>query len=63
MKRTAFQQTKKAAICANLKRNWYFPVSAMAFFCLNAKANLVDLAGLMIVFLTMIIVAVRIPSI
>ena len=53
---------KKSEIVANLKRNWYFPISAMAFFCLNATLTLGYLVGLLIAFLISLVVASQIPS-
>ncbi|MBO7253493.1 MAG: hypothetical protein J6V25_12800 [Oscillospiraceae bacterium] len=43
----------KAEIQVNLKRNWYFPISAMAFFCLSATLTLGSIIGLLIVFVLM----------
>ena len=53
---------KKSEIVANLKRNWYFPISAMAFFCLNATLTLGYFVGLLIAFMTSLVVASQIPS-
>lgn len=53
---------KKSEIVANLKRNWYFPISAMAFFCLNATLTLGYLVGLLIGFMASIVVSSQIPS-
>lgn len=53
---------KESEIVANLKRNWYFPISAMAFFCLNATMTLGYFVGLLIAFVTFLVVATQIPS-
>ena len=53
---------KKSEFVANLKRNWYFPISAMAFFCLNATLTLGYFVGLLIAFMTSLVVASQIPS-
>lgn len=53
---------KKSEIVANLKRNWYFPITAMAFFCLNATLTLGYFVGLLIAFMTSLVVASQIPS-
>lgn len=52
---------KKSELIANLKRNWYFPISAMAFFCLNATPTLGYFVGLLIAFMTSLVVASQIP--
>lgn len=53
---------KKSEIVANLKRNWYFPISAMAFFCLNATGELGYLLGMPISFIISLVVASQVPS-
>ena len=53
----------KSEIKANLKRNWYFPISAMAFFCLTMDNTLGYCAGFLIVFVVMVVVASQIPSV
>lgn len=53
---------KKSEIVANLKRNWYFPISAIAFFCLNATLTLGYFVGLLIAFMASLVVASQIPS-
>ena len=53
----------KAEIQANLKRNWYFPISAMAFFCLTMDNTLGYCIGLLIVFAVMVVAASQIPSV
>lgn len=52
---------EKSQIFANLKRNWYFPISAMAFFCLN-PTSLGYLIGIPIAFMASLIIASLIPS-
>ena len=54
---------KKSEIVANLKRNWYFPISAMAFFCLTMDNTLGYCDGLLIVFAIMIIAASQFTSV
>lgn len=53
---------KKSEVVANLKRNWYFPISAMAFFCLNATEGLGYLLGMPISFIISLVVASQVPS-
>lgn len=53
----------KTEIKANLKRNWYFPISAMAFFCLSATLILGYLIGLLLAFVIAIIISTQISSI
>lgn len=53
---------EKTEIVANLKRNWYFPISAMAFFCLNATLTLGYFVGLLIAFMISLVVASQIHS-
>lgn len=54
---------EKSEIVANLKRNWYFPISAMAYFCLNATLTLEYFVGLLLGFMIALVVASQIPSI
>ena len=49
-------------LSTNLKRNWYFPISAMAFFCLNATGGLGYLLGMLISFIISLVVASQVPS-
>lgn len=53
----------KAETQVNLKRNWYFPISAMAFFCLSATLTLGSIIGLLIVFLVFVLMSTQISSI
>ena len=52
----------KSAIKANLKRNWYFPISAMAFFCLSAAWTLGYMIGLFLASVIAILVSSQISS-
>ena len=54
---------EKSQIVVNLKQNWYFPISVMAFFFLNVTLTLGYFIGLLIVFMISLAVASRIPSI
>lgn len=54
---------KKAEIVSNLKRNWCFPIYAMAFFCLNSTLTLGYFVRMLIAFMTSLVVASQIPSI
>lgn len=51
------------SIVSNLKRNWYFPISAMAFFCLNVSLTAGYFLGLPIALVFSLIIAARVPSI
>ena len=57
------QEQQKLEIITNLKRNWYFLISAMAFFCLNATLTLGYFIGLLIAFIASLIISSQIPSI
>ena len=52
----------KTEILANLKRNWYFPISAMAFFILNVDVSIGYCIGLLIVLMLSIGAASQTPS-
>ena len=52
----------KAEIKANLKRNWYFPISAIAFFCLHVTPTLGYIVGLGIAIVIAILAASQISS-
>lgn len=58
-----FPVQEKAEILANLKRNWYFPISAMAFYCLAMDDTIGYCIGLLIAFLIMILIASQIDSV
>lgn len=53
----------KSEIKTNLKRNWYFSISAMAFFCLSATLTLGSMVGLLIVFMISILISTQVSSI
>lgn len=56
-------EQRKAEIIVNLKRNWYFPISALAFFCLNATyLTLGYIIGLPLAFAASLVIASQIPS-
>ena len=57
------QEQRKPEIITNLKRNWYFLISAMAFFCLNVTLTLGYFIGVLIAFIASLIIASQIPSI
>ena len=46
----------------NLKRNWYFPISAMAFFCLNVTSARGYFVGVLIAFFASLVIASQVPS-
>lgn len=46
----------------NLKRNWLFPISSMAFFCLSASLTIGSLLGLLIAFVLSLMIFSQIPS-
>lgn len=54
---------RKNEFFQNLKKNWFFPISAMAFFCLNIDNDLGYCIGLMIVFAIMIFISGQISSV
>lgn len=56
-------ERRKSAIIANLKKNWYFPLSAMGFFFINVRLNLGYFLGIPIAFIAAIIISSQIPSI
>ena len=55
-------EQRKSEIIANLKRNWYFPISAMAFFCLNVTSARGYFVGVLIAFIASLVVASQVPS-
>lgn len=59
----ALDKIKFATLGENLKKNWYFPISAMAFFCLTVDNSLGYFLGLILVLGIMILIAARINSI
>lgn len=56
-------EQRKFVIIANLKRNWYFPISAMAFFSLSATLTFGYFVGLLIALVASMVVSSQIPSI
>ncbi|MBQ5885015.1 MAG: hypothetical protein IIW79_01205 [Clostridia bacterium] len=56
-------ERKKENIVANLKQNWYLPISAMAFFCLNMIFTYFYLPGIPVAFVIMIVVASQVTSV
>lgn len=52
----------KSERIANIKRNWFFPISAMGLFCLNARMNLGFFLGIPIAFIIAVIFSSQIPS-
>ncbi len=60
---TKLPEQKKANLLANLKRNWYFPISAMAFFCLNATLTVGYLLGILIAFGISVVISSQTKSI
>ena len=53
---------RKSEMIANIKRNWYFPLSALGIFCLNARFNLGFFLGVPIAFLAAVLIASQLPS-
>lgn len=53
---------RKDVLIANLKRNWFFPISAMAFFCLNVSLTKGYMIAMVIAFIISIVMASQIPS-
>lgn len=53
---------EKDAILSNIKKNWYFPISAMGLYCLNLRLNLGILIAAPISFLAAVIIASQVPS-
>ena len=54
---------EKTSIIRNLKQNWCFPVSAMAFFCLYLSPSVDYLVGLIIALVASLIISSQIQSI
>lgn len=48
---------ESAQIKTNLKKNWFFPISALAFFCLEFRMEADFLLGLLIILIGMLIVS------
>lgn len=60
--KNALPVRQKAEILANLRRNWFFPLSALGVFFLNARFNLGYFLGVPIAFLAAMLVASQVPS-
>lgn len=58
MKKPGFPEMK-----IHLKRNWYFPISAMAFFCVSIDNSIGYCVGILVAFAAMVALAARISSI
>ena len=56
-------EQRKSVIKANLKRNWYFPISAMAFFCLNLALSIGYCIGLLLAVVISLLISSQISSI
>lgn len=56
-------ERKKENIVANLKQNWYLPISALAFFCLNMIFTYFYLPGIPVAFVIMIVIASQVTSV
>ncbi len=56
-------EQEKSNLLANLKRNWYFPISAIAFFCLNATLTVGYLLGMLIAFGISVVISSQTKSI
>lgn len=52
-------EQRKDVIIANLKRNWLFPISAMAFLCLEIRFTVEYVVGLLIVFAAITIISTQ----
>lgn len=57
-----FPVQDKSEMAANLKRNWYFPISAGAFFCLEARFDAEYLLGFLAAFALSVLIAAQSPS-
>lgn len=53
---------QKTEILENLRRNWFFPISALGIFFLNARFNLGFFLGVPIAFLAAVLIASQVPS-
>ncbi len=61
-KTTGSPITKSEAL-ANLKRNWFFPISALAFFCLSLDNSVEYVIGMLIAFGVMVLFSAQRGSI
>lgn len=55
-------EQRKEKIIANLKQNWYFPISAVAFFLLNISVSTGYYLAVLLAFLASFVVASQFPS-
>lgn len=55
-------EQRKTQLLSTLKRNWYIPFSALAFFCLNATTTPGYFAGGVIAFIASVVIALQIPA-
>ena len=53
---------RKGCSLQNLKRNWYFPLSAGAFFCLNIRITRGSAFALAVALAAVCLIAARLPS-
>lgn len=60
--KNSLPEHRKPEMIANIRRNWFFPFSAMGLFCLNARINLGFFLGIPIAFLAALLVISQIPS-
>ncbi len=56
-------EKRKVVIITNLKKNWFFPISAVAFYCLNLTMSFGYIIGILIAFITAVIFFSQIPPI
>jgi hypothetical protein len=54
---------REQEVWANLKRNWYFPFSALAFFCLETNLDIYQCLGILIAVYMTIFIATQTDSI
>ncbi len=61
--REKLPEQRKNIVINNLKTNWFFLVSAMAFFCCNATLTVKFLVDLGIALMVYVVIASQIPSV
>lgn len=54
--RLAIDKVSLSTMVNNLKKNWFLPISAVAFFCLNASLTLGYFIGILIAFIFSLII-------
>lgn len=54
---------EKSQLKSNIVKNWYFPISALALFCLNAVLTLGYFIGILIAFISAIIISSQFSSV